>query len=373
MLRYLLAAIIAVSVTTVSTTANAESLHPGSLKPGTVDLQSLGPMTFTDDGVLLVGDPKAATVYAIAIDANAAKTGNQKPVETSLRIPNLQKAIGDVVRSSADDITIGDLAVDPSSQTIIVSAEGKGRFHLLRVLADGSLQVINLDKVNHAEKQLPNPPADKMVGQGRRQKNLRLESITDIAFFDGKVMVSGVSANESPSNVMEFSFPFSDNSIVTNVQIYHAAHGRVEEPTIRTFVPMTIDGEASLLAGFTCTPLVRFPVDSLGGKETVRGTTVAELGNWNSPIDLITYEKDGKSSLLMTNTARGVMKISTDDIQNAPGLTEKVSGGGTAGQSFETIVAYEGTAQLDKLSDQHAVVIIGKADETLQLVVMDLP
>ncbi|TWU49379.1 hypothetical protein [Rubripirellula reticaptiva] len=368
MLRYLFSAIVAFSVTTTWTPANAESL-----KPGTVDLQSLGPMTFTDDGVLLVGDPKAATVYAIAIEAKESETGNQKPADSTLRIPNLRKAIGDLVRSAADDITIGDLAVDPSSQTIIVSAEGKGRFHLLKVLADGSLQVINLDKINHAAKQLPNPPADKMTGQGRRQKNLRLESITDIAFFDGKVIVSGVSADASPSNVMEFSFPFSDNSIVTNVQIYHAAHGRVEEPTIRTFVPMTIDGEATLLAGFTCTPLVRFSVDSLSGKETVRGTTVAELGNWNSPIDLITYEKDGKSSLLMTNTARGVMKISTDDIQNAPGLTEKVSGGGTAGQSFETIVAYEGTTQLDKLSDQQAVVIIGKADEVLQLVVMDLP
>ncbi|QDT06981.1 hypothetical protein K227x_54050 [Rubripirellula lacrimiformis] len=346
------------------------------LTPGPVELQSLGPITFAGKGVLLVGDPKAATVYAIAIapDASATTNAAANPKDAAkLEIADIRRAIGDAVRSNGSDITIGDLAVDPDSGTIIVSAEGKGRRHLSRIRHDGTVQMINLSKVEHARKQLPNPPADKLTGEGRRQKNLRLESITDIAFFDGKVMVSGISADESPSNVMEFSFPFSDNSVVTNVQIYHAAHGRVEEPAIRTFIPMTIDGLPTLLAGFTCTPLVRFPIDSLGGKDTVRGTTVAELGNWNSPIDLIAYEKDGQTNLLMSNTARGVMKISTDQIQNAPGLTERVGGGGTAGQAFETIDAFDGVTQMDKFSDSQAIAIIGKEGETQKLVVMDLP
>ena len=40
---------------------------------------------------------------------------------------------------------------------------------------------------------------------------------------------------------------------------------------------MNINGEPSLLAGFVCTPLVRFPVNSLKSSEKTRGTTVAEL------------------------------------------------------------------------------------------------
>ncbi|TWU56501.1 hypothetical protein Poly51_24120 [Rubripirellula tenax] len=365
MLRFPVAVILAVStVVGMAVPANAEQ----GLTAGSVKLQSLGPMAFAENGVLLVGDPKAATVYAISVANDSTP-----PAEFAINVADVRLAIGDKVGSAAGDIVIGDLAVDPQSKTIVVSAESKGQFHLLQVGADGELTSIDLQNVVHAAKALPDPPADEITGQGRRQKNLRMESITDIAFFDGKVMVSGVSATESPSNVMEFSFPFSDNSIVTHVQIYHAAHGRVEEPTIRTFVPMTIDGEATLLAGFTCTPLVRFPIESLGSKETVRGTTVAELGNWNSPIDLITYEKDGRSTLLMSNTARGVMKISTDDIQNATGLTQRVANGGTAGQPFETIAAFDGVTQMDKLSDSQAIVVIGKSDEVQRLVVMDLP
>ncbi len=73
---------------------------------------------------------------------------------------------------------------------------------------------------------------------------------------------------------------------------------------IRTFVPFTIDGQPSLLAGFTCTPLVRFPLEGLKG-EKVRGTTVAELGNRNTPLDMVVYEKGGEKFLLMTNSPAG--------------------------------------------------------------------
>ena len=33
--------------------------------------------------------------------------------------------------------------------------------------------------------------------------------------------------------------------------------------------------------------------------QKIRGKTVAELGNRNSPLDMIVYEKDGKQFLLL--------------------------------------------------------------------------
>lgn len=344
------------------------SAETSGLKAAPLTLLSTGPMAFTDDGVLIVGDPKQATVFAVDLGMKS-EAAEVKDAE----IGDLRAAIAKATGGSADEVTVGDLAVDAASGLTIVSASVGDRVHLIRVGAGGDLTDISMDRVSHAAKPLPNPPEDKIVGQGRRQKNLRMESITDVAFFDGKVMVSGVSAGDSPSSVLEFPYPFAENTIVTNVQIYHAAHDRVEEPAIRAFVPMMIDGEPTLLAGFTCTPLVRFPIDQLGGQGTVRGTTVAELGNRNTPIDLIAYEKDGQSSLLMSNTARGVMKISTQDIQNAPGLTERVSGGGTAGQAFETIESLSDVTQMAKLGESHAVVIIGKSDTQQRLGVVELP
>ena len=134
----------------------------------------------------------------------------------------------------------------------------------------------------------------------------------------GKVIVSGLTAgNEgrTGSTVREIAFPFVKAGHGSRIEIFHAAHGRTEDHSaIRTFVPFNIDGEPTLLAGYVCTPLVKFPLSSLkDGKKTV-GTTVAELGNRNRPLDMIVYEKDGKDFLLLANSARGVMKISTEDI-----------------------------------------------------------
>ncbi|MEM9644146.1 MAG: hypothetical protein AAF989_04050 [Planctomycetota bacterium] len=342
---------------------------PG-LSPGPVEIQSIGPMAFADRGVLLVGDPKAATIFAIDVK-DGLPGGHSNASSDFQAIDDIRAAVADALHS--DSATLGDLVTDPQNGHVILSAESKGTVHLLSVNADGTLTRINLDKISHAKKDLPHPPEDRVVGQGRRKRNRRMESITDLAFFDGRVLVSGLSATESPSSVREFSFPFAENTIVTNVEIYHAAHGRVEEPAIRTFLPMTIAGQPTLLAGFTCTPLVRFPIGEMKGDKTVRGTTVAELGNWNKPLDLISYTKDGREHLLMSNTARGLMKISTENIESAPGLEDKVSGGGTAGQPFEKVEGLDGVVQMDKLNDSQAVVIMGSPDQVQSLAVIDLP
>ncbi|CAE7545515.1 unnamed protein product, partial [Symbiodinium sp. CCMP2456] len=71
---------------------------------------------------------------------------------------------------------------------------------------------------------------------------------------------------------------------------------------------------------------------------------------------MVVYEKNGNQYLLMANSARGVMKVSTDDIEREEGLTEPVKGGGTAGQDYEA-VEWEGVVQLDKLNDNQAVII----------------
>ena len=239
---------------------------------------------------------------------------------------------------------------------------------------EGKIAPLALDKINNSRVELADAP-DSKAPQGRRG-NPRDESITDVTFVNGKVIVSGLGKSEKAeiaSTVREVEFPFSEDAKGTNIEIYHAAHGRLEsDAVVRTFAPMIIDGEATLLAGFTCTPLVKFPLGKLDAGEKVRGTTVAELGNRNRPLDMIVYQKGGKDFVLMSNSARGVMKISTDNLRENGGLTEPVKGGGTAGQTFETIKELEGIEQLDKLDDSRAVVL-AKADNSLSLRTINLP
>ncbi len=75
-----------------------------------------------------------------------------------------------------------------------------------------------------------------------------------------------------------------------------------------------IGGKPNVLAAYTCTPLVKFPLSDLKPGSKVRGTTVAELGNHNRPLDMIVYSKGGKDYLLMANSRRGVMKVDVANI-----------------------------------------------------------
>jgi hypothetical protein len=134
-----------------------------------------------------------------------------------------------------------------------------------------------------------------------------------------------------------------------------------------------VSGADYIIASYTCTPLVRVPVADLKPGAKVTGTTVAELGNRNKPLDIIVYNKGGKDYALMANSARGVMKIGLDGVDKAEGLTKPVTGGGTAGVKFETITSLEGVVQLDRLDAEHALLVVKGKNNALSLKTIDLP
>lgn len=348
--------------------ASISSAADWGLKKGTPDLKSAGPLAFGPDGILLVGDTKSAAIFAI-------ETGDVsgEPAKANINIDGLEAKIANAMGASASDVSINDLAVNSISGNVYLSLSIAGKPSLARVDGVGKISAVSLENVGFGKVQLPDAPEDKVSGEGRRARNRRDESITDLAFVDGKVLVSGLTKSEAPSSVREVPFPFTAADPGTSVEIYHGAHGRVEDyAAVRAFVPFNIGGEPNLLMGFTCTPLVKLPLKSLSPGEKVRGTTVAELGNRNRPLDMIVYEKGGTSWLLMANSARGVMKISTQDIDTNQGITERVGGGGTAGQTYETIKELDGTVQLDRLSKDNAIVLV-QQDNSYNLRTVPLP
>ena len=338
------------------------------LKPGKVELKSASVLAFGPNDVLFVGDTKAATVFAVATgdvkgDASAASFDNK----------NIQSNLEDMFGGPTK---INDLVVNPKTGNLFLACETNGKPSIVHVAAGGKeMKVIDLAASKFSKVALENVPEDKVVGQGRRQRNKRNDAITDLAYFEGKVLISGLRASGSPSSVREIDFPFIKADQGIGVQIYHAAHGKEEDyAAMRTFVPLTIDGEPSLLAAYVCTPLVKIPLKELKeAGEKVKGTTVAELGNWNKPLDMIAYKKDGADFLLLSNSARGVMKITTKGMSEAEGLSERVSRGGTAGQKYDTIESLEGVVQMAKLNDTHAVALIKKKDGPMVLKSFVLP
>jgi hypothetical protein len=354
----------------LATTLSAANWTAG-MKEGKPEFKSISQLAFGPEGILFVADTKAAAVTAIATGDTAPAKGAK-----TVKVEGINQKIAGLLGTSADQILISDMVVNPISRNAYIAvSRGRGPEAvpvLVRVKTGGEIEAVSLDKVKFSRGELPDAPVDGVVGSGNRQSNPRQESITDIAFFQDRVLIAGLSNEEFASTLRAIPFPFEKVANGTSVEIFHGAHGRFETRSpIRTFVPFNVGNEPSLLAAYTCTPLVQFPIKELSPGAKIKGKTIAELGNRNRPLDMITYQKDGKDYILMANSSRGIMKISTDNIENAPSITDRIDDKG--GQPYETIASWTGVDQLDKLDAQNALVMRRGEGNSLNLESLALP
>jgi hypothetical protein len=229
---------------------------------------------------------------------------------------------------------------------------------------------LSLEKVKYGKAELPNAPSAD--AKDRRGNSQRQESITDLAYVDGRVLVAGLSNEEFSSNLRSIPFPFSKTDAGASIEIYHGAHGKFEtQSPVRTFASYNIAGQDYLLAAYTCTPLVKIPVSALTPGQKVKGTTIAELGNRNRPLDMVVYKKDGADWLLMANSARGVMKIPTQDFDKAKGITQQIPD--KAGIVYQTIDSLKGVQHLDKYDQDRALLLVRNDAGQFNLQTVELP
>ncbi len=344
----------------------------GLTENGKPDLKSAGPLAFGPKGVLFVGDTQGAAIFAIGVgEAPKAAIGQ------GFKLEGADGKVAAALGTEAADISINDVAVEPGTGIAYLSvARGKGpdaAAAIVRVDGSGKISELALDKVPFAKVSLTNVPSAE--AKDKRGGSMRTQAITDLAFVDGKLYIAGLSNEEFASKLRAIAFPFKSADTGTSVEIVHTAHGAALETRspVRTFVPFNVGGEPQLLAAYTCTPLVAFPVNSLKPGEKIRGKTVAELGNRNQPLDMIVYEKDGKQFLLLANSSRGVMKITTDTLDKQEPLTEAVRDGNTAGIKYDTVADLKDVVQLDKLDDKNAIVLVGKPGSGFALQTVALP
>lgn len=338
-----------------------------SLKTGKAGLQSAGVLAFGPDGILFVGDSQGAAVYAL-------DTGDRKAGSGKVEIAGINEKIAAMLGTAPDQILVEDLAVNPiSKKAYLAVSRGRGPDAtplILRVDTSGKIEELPLDNIKHARVDISNAPAPD--AKDRRGRSLRAQSITDLTYVDGRVFIAGLSNEEFASKLRSVSFPFGKADEGASVEIFHGNHGRWETRSpVRTFVPYEIQAEPHLLAAYTCTPLVKFPVSQLTPGTKVVGTTIAELGNRNRPLDMIVYNKGGRDYILMSNSSRGVMKMSTENINAYEAITEPVEG--KKGLGYETLEQLKGVEQLDRLDDGNAVILARSESGSLDLKTIPLP
>ena len=344
------------------------------LEVGNPEIKSVGPLAFGPEGILFVADNLGAAIFAIdAGDAGAASA--QGPIN----VDNLDTALAAYLGCSRNDVFIRAMAAHPSSQNVYLSvARGSGEAAipvLIKVGPDGALSDVSLENIPFSQTLIENAPAedddrtDVHVVQGDREgeamdlgwarfnigrDRLRTITVTDMSYIDGFLLVAGASNEEFSSTLRRIPFPFNGNAQTNSLEIFHVSHGKYETASpIRTFVPY--GGNTSVLASYTCTPVVHFFLGDLKSGDHAMGKTVAELGAGNTPLDMVSYVRDGEEFLLVSNARHPLMKIACKDIDRQEPLTQPKEPMGVPRQTLP----HQGVGRMANLNDSHVVMIQG--------------
>ena len=353
-------------------------------KTGKPDIQSINVLEFGPDGILFVGDSKGGALYAI-------ETGDLTPGNRDERfdIPDIETKLAAMLGTTADDVLIHDMAVNPISRTAYLSvSRGRGTWDskwklpndladavvILRVHTDDSIDELDLSSVSFAMVQLPDPVDFNKEHRWKEGVPVRVDAITDLVYSDGTLYVSGLSNEEFAAAFWQVDYPFEGDAKMATVEIFHGAHGKWEtHAPIRAFLPYQFGGQSYIVASYLCTPLVTFPTADLAAGGHVKGKTVAEFGSGNYPLDMVLARHGDKEFIVMANSMLPLMTYSPGDIASyneKPGITRE-SPTYTEGVSYVPR-AGSGIQQLDNFNDEFLVALQRMPSGKMNMVALSL-
>jgi len=374
MVRCTLAALVAVLLLAPGAWAHSEFLKAPTT--GDPQIKSIEALTFSPDGLLVIGDGKGAQV--VVVDTTHAKGAAWDKTE----VKDLHKELAGRVGAAANGITIKKVAVHPLTKTAYISVNIKAtkKDVLLTVDGSGKIGEVMLDKVSHMRVPLATTgPA--------------ITLISDVAWAKDRILVAAQANETFGSKIVSIPVPLDKDTkgLVFSTETYHVGHAKWEtKAPIRTLIPYEENGKQYVVGSFTCTPIVKYALEDLKPGAKIKGVSVIELGTGNTPQDMFVYKKDGKMNILV-NTFRGfgqqigaskywTARVDYDILQEANLVNEKAqwrvgTGGGrfVAPKRAEVATAFSGITTMDKLDNDRAVAVRTDDKGNFSLVVLALP
>jgi hypothetical protein len=290
-------------------------------------LKYAGVLTFSPDGVLFIGDNISGAVFAYPMGAAVAPAA-----ALPVNIDGIDGRIAALLKTPKSSVHINGMAVHPTSHDVYLSISfGAGNPGLVKVSSEGVLSRVDLTHAKMTSWVVPNAPTPDehfrdrtgdfpLPGGHPRLKAMtpmRSMTIVDMKFHDGELFVAGISNEEFASTLRRVSYPFDGRSSSTAVRIYHVAHERYEtRAPIRAMQFANIDGQDTLIAAYTCSPIVLIPTAELKDGAKVTGRTIGDMGN-GQPISLVSVSFHGQPSLFATNAGHGPRMIPVSGLQHA--------------------------------------------------------
>lgn len=292
--------------------------------------QSFGVLEFSLDDTLFVADSTSGVIQAFDLPND----GTPPAADTAFNILDVDALVAEALGAEGR-IIYSDLTVHPVTREAYMSLsttiDGAETSAIVAVAPDGTVTKVDLDAIPSTTFELENT-ADAGVTFWRDIPAPTL-NITDLDYVNGELFVSGVSTGEFASTLRRVPYPFDGSETSSSIEMYHAAHGQNEtRAPIRAMSVVDLDGTPTVVAAYVCTPLVTIPVDGLEDGAHVVGTTIAELGYGNTPLDVIPFsaadmQGNVQSYVLVINREMDADLITMDALTtaaNGPGLSEPV-------------------------------------------------
>src|SRR5262245_5511961 len=366
----------------LAATASAQSPLKNPMT-GKVDCKSINAIAFGPQGLLLIGDGKGRQLIAV-------ETGDTTPMKWSkTEIKNIKEDLGGRLGTTGKGVEINKLSVNPASHKAYIAVrnlDNKSTDLILTIDGTGKIDEFRLDNVKYVAVPLP--------GESK------VSNITYLAWGGDRVLVAGEATNETfGSRVLSINTPLGGESCsCISTETYHIGHGKWEtKAPLRVVIPYVEDGKNYVVGSFTCTPIVKYPLDDLKDGAKVKGTSVIELGTGNTPRGMFTYEKGGKNYILMNQLRLGfgaknpvgpspywVAKVDQSILRETGKINEKaiwrVSKKGKANEPlpeslpFVSVPAdYFGVTHMDRLDRERALVVRTDDKGGFDMRVLQLP
>jgi hypothetical protein len=342
---------------------------------GTPELKSIDVIRFGPGGVLFIGDGKGSQVVAVDVSGTGEKAGFKDSIE------RIDAKIAGKLGATTKEVEIVDLAVNPSTHIGFIAVRKSGKPILLTIDGSGKIGEFALENVKHARISLP---------AGEKSS---LSKVTDVAWAGDRLLVAGLCNEEFGSKIFTIPGPLTSDSkaAIYSTETYHVAHRKWETKAPMTvLMPYEEDGKKYLAGSFACTPVVKYPLDGLKPNDKVKGVSMIEMGNGNRPLNMFSYQKDGKSYVLM-NTHR--MFHDRKPVGPSPYWTvcferDLLNGGEKVNEKalwrvdanlkpltdrIKVVESFHGVVHMDRLDSERALTLKQDDKKNLTLVAINLP
>jgi len=281
---------------------------------------SVGAIEFADARTLFVADSDSGIIYAYTVPEGKAASGS-----SSHNYIGFGSAVAEIYGVTDRDITFHDMATHPVTgeiwASLSVRKNGETKGAIVRANTNQEINIVNLSKLENTSKKLSNVANDGV--KFWRDIPATTLAITDLDYVDGTLYVSGLSTGEFASTLRQIPYPFTEVNDTSSIEIYHTVHNQTEtRAPIRAMTVLNLGGVQTVVAAYTCTPLVTIPVSSLTDEAHVRGKTVAELGYGNTPLDVVHFtalnqEQQPEDFVLVVHKERNADLIRVADLEDA--------------------------------------------------------